>query len=128
MSEAGSERNANPVSSPWGAYGVEDGRTKHPHRPQGRAEVGAAGETHRKLPNARRPEEVTQPRHKRDAAPHSEAPGLNTLRVVSMSGVATHVSDLVTTCESASILVGGSAGDVTARTVQPAVELVDRKC
>lgn len=68
------------------------------------------GETNSKLPSAQHPEEVTQSRHKRDAAQHSEAPSLNTLRVVSMSGVASHVSDLVTTCESARIHADGSTG------------------
>lgn len=73
-----------------GTYGVGGGRTKHLQlRQQGRAEAGeGGGGTNSKLPNAQHPEEVTQSRHKRDAAPHPEAPRLNTRPVVSMSGVA----------------------------------------
>lgn len=41
-------------------------------------------------------EEVTQSKQKHDTVRHSEAPSLNTLRVVSVSRVASHVSNMVT--------------------------------
>lgn len=74
MSEAGSERNENPQSSAQGTYGVEDGHTKRPQQAAGQSPGGRGWETNSKLPPAQHPEEVTQSRHKCDAAPHSEAP------------------------------------------------------
>ena len=55
-------------------------------------------------------QEVTQSRHTHDTAPPSEAPSLNTLRVVSMSGAASHISDVVTTWENAGMKADGSEG------------------
>lgn len=46
-------------------------------------------------------QEVTQSRDTYDTAPRAEAPSLNTLHVVNVSGAASDVSDLVTTCEKA---------------------------
>lgn len=41
-------------------------------------------------------------------APRAEAPSLSTWRVVGVSGVSSHTSDLVTTCESARMTADSS--------------------
>lgn len=59
-------------------------------------------------------EEMSQSGHKHDTAPHSETPSLSALHVVSISGIASHISGMVTTCESAQISADiRTGGDVT---------------
>lgn len=74
-------------------------------------------------------EEMSQSGPKHDTAPHSETPSLGTGHVVSMSGIASHTTGTVTTCESAQINADiRTAGDVTTCTVEPTVKFTDRKC